>query len=98
MNRKLVIFDMDGTILDTLEDLKDALNHVLTQHSFPIRTLDEVRRFVGNGIYKLIERGVPAGTPRQEIDAVYEDFKPTTLHTAKIRPRHTTAFRHCCAS
>lgn len=76
MNRKLVIFDMDGTILDTLEDLKDALNHVLTQHSFPVRTLDEVRRFVGNGIYKLIERGVPAGTPRQEIDAVYEDFKP----------------------
>nr|WP_301845290.1 HAD family hydrolase [uncultured Ruminococcus sp.] len=76
MNRKLVIFDMDGTILDTLEDLKDALNHVLTQHSFPVRTLDEVRRFVGNGIYKLIERGVPAGTPQQEIDAVYEDFKP----------------------
>ena len=54
MNYKLAVFDMDGTILDTLEDLKDSLNFALAEASCPTRTLDEVRRFVGNGMQKLI--------------------------------------------
>ena len=45
-----VIFDLDGTLLNTLEDLADAVNFVMREHQYPERTIDEVRRFVGNGI------------------------------------------------
>ena len=58
MRYKAAIFDMDGTILNTLEDLTDSTNYALAHHGFPERTIDEVRRFVGNGIRKLIERAV----------------------------------------
>lgn len=74
--KSAIIFDLDGTLLDTLDDLRDALNHALTTHSYPVRTLDETRRFVGNGIRNLVSRGVPAGTAEAEIDAVFATFKP----------------------
>ena len=57
---KTVIFDLDGTLLNTLEDLKDSTNYGLVQFGFPQRSLEEVRHFVGNGVQKLIERAVPA--------------------------------------
>ena len=56
MKYELIVFDMDGTILDTLEDLKNSMNHTLRLYNMPERTLDEIRSFVGNGIRKLIER------------------------------------------
>ena len=74
MAYKLVIFDLDGTILNTLEDLADATNYALGKHGCPLRTIEEVRRFVGNGIRKLIERAVPAGMTEQEIDGVHQTF------------------------
>ena len=55
------IFDLDGTLLDTLEDLAASTNFALKQHEMPLRSIDEVRRFVGNGVRKLIERAVPEG-------------------------------------
>lgn len=74
--KKLILFDMDGTILDTLEDLKNSLNYALAQNELPERTLDEVRRFVGNGIGKLIERGVPEDCGDSLRMKVQEDFFP----------------------
>lgn len=74
MKYKLVIFDLDGTILDTLEDLTDAMNYALGEHGCPLRTIEEVRRFVGNGIRKLIERAVPAGLTEEEISGVHQTF------------------------
>lgn len=74
MKYDVVIFDMDGTILDTLEDLAAALNDALARNGLPRRTREEVRRFVGNGIRKLIERGVPAGTGASDIDEVQAAF------------------------
>lgn len=56
---KTVIFDLDGTLLNTLEDLKDATNFALSKFGYPERSLEEVRCFVGNGVKKLIERAVP---------------------------------------
>ena len=56
---KTAIFDLDGTLLNTLEDLKDSTNYALEQFGFPTRTLEEIRKFVGNGVRKLIERAVP---------------------------------------
>lgn len=74
MRYKAAIFDMDGTILDTLEDLHGATNTVLEKYSMPARTLDEVRTFVGNGIHKLVERAARAGTAADEIDEMTRDF------------------------
>lgn len=75
MKKKLMIFDLDGTILDTLQDLAVSTNYALVYHGFPERSVDEVRRFVGNGIGKLIERAVPEHTSENEIKAVLETFK-----------------------
>lgn len=83
MRYDTVIFDLDGTILDTLEDLKISLNYALKLSGFGERSLDEVRSFVGNGIRKLIERSVPEGTKKEETDKVHDDFTAHyTLHCA----------------
>lgn len=74
MRYKLAIFDLDGTILNTLEDLADSLNYALEESGYPKRTIDEVRQFVGNGIRKLMERGVPKGTSKEAVDQVHERF------------------------
>lgn len=74
MKYTTIIFDLDGTLLNTLADLAAATNHALTEHKLPQRTTDEVRRFVGNGIHKLIERAVPADTPAELQEAVFASF------------------------
>ena len=56
-----IVFDLDGTLLNTLDDLADSTNYALAQFGFPTRSVEEVRRFVGNGVRKLMERAVPAG-------------------------------------
>lgn len=73
---KTVIFDLDGTLLNTLEDLRDSTNYALGCLGYPERNLEEIRTFVGNGIRKLIERAVPEGTAISEIDKVFDKFRP----------------------
>ena len=70
-----VIFDLDGTLLDTLEDLYLSVNHILSKYNFPLRTLDEVRMFVGTGVPKLIERALPKGHGKETFDSALADFK-----------------------
>lgn len=72
---RYAVFDLDGTILDTLDDLADSTNAALKSQSLPPRTRDEVRQFVGNGIKKLIERAVPSDTDNDKIQEVFEAFK-----------------------
>lgn len=86
--KKLLIFDLDGTILNTLDDLAASTNYALEQNSMPKRSLDEVRAFVGNGIRKLIERAVPSGSSEAEKKAVLESFTAHyKAHSAdKTRP------------
>ena len=69
------IFDLDGTLLDTLGDLAASTNYALRRHSMPERSLDEVRRFVGNGVQKLIERAVPEGTAADVTALVLDTFR-----------------------
>ena len=57
---KLIVFDLDGTLINSLEDLADSANHVLIQHGFPTHPVDAYRYFVGDGVRKLIERILPA--------------------------------------
>ncbi|MCR5467849.1 MAG: HAD-IA family hydrolase [Lachnospiraceae bacterium] len=74
MKYELAIFDMDGTILDTIDDLADATNHVLEQYGMPLHTVDEVKGFVGNGIHKLIERAVAPGADEETVEKVFDSF------------------------
>lgn len=74
MNKKLIIFDMDGTILNTLDDLADSLNYALDYCGYPGHSLSEVRSFVGNGIRRLIERSLPTDISVKEIDKVHTVF------------------------
>jgi phosphoglycolate phosphatase len=85
---KAAIFDLDGTILDTLEDLTDAVNYALIENGQPGRSIDEVRRFVGNGIKNLIARAVQPGTDKESEEKIYADFmKYYKVHCAdKTRP------------
>lgn len=69
-----IIFDLDGTLLNTLDDLKDSVNYALSNQNFPLRTLSEVRSFVGNGIRLLMERSVPKNTNAEIFEACFADF------------------------
>ena len=72
---KTYIFDLDGTLLDTLQDLAAATNYALRQNGMPEHSLDDIRRFVGNGVRKLIERAVPGGTDASRLNSVFSDFR-----------------------
>lgn len=81
------IFDLDGTLLDTLTDLAASCNYALLQHGMAQRTIDEVRMFVGNGVKKLMERAIPDGLANPQFDEVYQCFRQHYLkhgldHTA----------------
>lgn len=71
---KHVIFDLDGTLLNTIDDLADAGNHVCTLHSWPTHTVDAFKLMVGNGIPKLVERFAPQGTSQEMLDQAYQEF------------------------
>lgn len=70
-----VIFDLDGTLLDTLEDLTDSVNYAMEQFGFPLHTIAEVRTFVGNGAPKLLERSIPQGAAHPDYEAALAAFK-----------------------
>lgn len=69
-----IIFDLDGTLLNTLEDLRDSVNFALEKQNFPLRTLSEIRSFVGNGIRLLMERSVPENTDGETFEICFNDF------------------------
>lgn len=70
-----VIFDLDGTLLYTLEDLTDSVNYVLNQNGYAQRTLEEVKNFVGNGVPLLIKRVLPEGVNDLTFNKCLEEFK-----------------------
>ena len=72
--RGLLVFDLDGTLLDTLDDLTAAVNQALRAHDLPERSRDQVRGFVGNGVHKLIQRALPEGATPELEGAVFADF------------------------
>lgn len=73
--KKTVIFDLDGTLLNTLDDLADSTNYALSKFGYPTRTIDEVRQFVGNGVAKLIERAIPEGKNNPNFEKCLAIFK-----------------------
>ena len=75
MKRDIVIFDLDGTLLNTLADLAASVNYALRHHGFPEREVSEVRRFLGNGIRNLMRQSVPADTAEDLSEAAFRTFR-----------------------
>jgi phosphoglycolate phosphatase len=75
MSYKAVIFDMDGTVLNTLEDLCDSFNESFRHYSLPEISIEDTRKYVGNGILRAIEQAVPYGTKKEIIDDVFTFMK-----------------------
>ena len=69
------IFDLDGTLLDTLTDLAASCNYALRAHGMPEHSIDDVRRFVGNGVRKLMERAIPDGETNPDFEATFATFR-----------------------
>ena len=72
---KVYIFDLDGTLLDTLGDLAASTNYALRTHGMPDHSIDDVRRFVGNGVRKLMERAIPGGAANPDFEATFATFR-----------------------
>ncbi len=87
MKYQTVIFDLDGTLLNTLEDLQASVNAALRAHRHPERSLEEVKSFIGNGVAILMRRSAPKGTPQAEVEEMLSVFRAHYLehmydHTA----------------
>lgn len=70
-----IIWDLDGTLLNTLEDLTDSVNYMLSIHNYPQRSIEEIRSFVGNGLAKLTERALPDTVTPEEYNTCLSEFK-----------------------
>ena len=74
------IFDLDGTLLDTLQDLAASVNYALRQHHMPEHSVDDVRHFVGNGVRLLMKRAVPGGASNPQFNAAFDTFRQYYMH------------------
>ena len=75
MQYKLVLFDLDGTLIDTLEDLNLAINYALNKNNFPTRSLEHTYNAIGNGVFILMQRSLPEGTDKETHARCLQDFK-----------------------
>jgi len=83
---KLVIFDLDGTLLNTLEDIADCTNYVLQKNGFPTHEVEAYKYFVGNGVVKLLERALPKDIQESTFAEIHNDF----LHHYEIHKEDKT--------
>ena len=87
MKYETILFDMDGTILDTLEDLKDAVNFVMRQNNEPEHSLEEIRSFVGNGMKKLMIRSIPGGEENPTFEKQFKEYQDYYPPHSKIKTK-----------
>lgn len=71
---KAVIFDLDGTLLDTLEDLTDSVNAALSKYDYPQKTIEQIQSYVGNGIRNLIQRCIDGGAQNPDYEKIFQAF------------------------
>lgn len=76
MNYNTVVFDLDGTLLDTLQDLAESVNEMLRQNGYPQRSEKEIRSFLGHGAMMLIKSALPEGTSDEEVERCLEFYRP----------------------
>ena len=82
-----ILFDLDGTLLDTLADLTDATNYALSRFGFPERTQAEIRSFVGNGAWNQIRLSAPEGTDEQTVQQILDTYKPYYAAHCQIKTK-----------
>ena len=87
MKYDLIIFDLDGTLLNTLDDLADACNAALREAGFPERDREDVRRFIGGGVARLIRQAVPEGTDDDIVARVLACFKKSYIENVNVKTR-----------
>ncbi len=82
-----ILFDLDGTLLNTLEDLTDSVNYTLAQYDCPARTMEEIRQFIGNGARKLIERSLPGKENDPDVDEVLAAYQAYYKTHSKVKTK-----------
>ncbi len=87
MKYKAIIWDMDGTILDTLQDLHDSVNYILTSNGYSERTFEETRCAVGNGIRQLVALSVPRGEENPDFERLFGEFREYYSEHCQIKTR-----------
>ncbi len=87
MKYNTIIFDLDGTLLNTLDDLCDSLNEILVKNGYEARTLEDVKRFVGNGARNLIQLSLPEHSSEEEVDRILEEYKNHYNHNMQNKTR-----------
>ena len=87
MNKDTIIFDLDGTLLNTLEDLYTSFNYAIESFGYPKRTMNEIKSFVGNGIKKAIERALPKEVEEDELNKIIEVFKTYYTNNMYIKTK-----------
>jgi phosphoglycolate phosphatase len=87
MKYNTVIFDLDGTLLNTLDDLRDSLNDILSKKGYETRSIEDVRRFVGNGVRNLVRLSVPETCSDDEVTLILDDFKEHYKHNMQNKTR-----------
>ena len=92
-----VVFDLDGTLLNTLEDLADATNYALRTMQMPERTIEEVRAFVGNGVRRLMELSVPGGFDNPKFEETFAVFKKLLIYVFFAGASRSVVFIICFA-
>lgn len=73
--KQAIIFDLDGTLLNTLDDLYSSVNHALTRFNLPVRSKWEVRSYLGNGVRRLVEHALPKGCDAELTEKVFNEFR-----------------------
>lgn len=89
-NKSLIVFDMDGTIFDTLKDLNASVNYALTKNNYPLRDIEHTRRSIGNGVAMLVKRSVPENTSEEDYKKTLKDFEN---HYSKHSFDHTSPYK-----
>lgn len=84
---KAIVFDCDGTVLNTVDDLADSVNHILAEFNYPTRSIPEIKSFLGNGLRVLIEKAVPQELTKVQVDEVFTVFKPYYIANCQVKTK-----------
>lgn len=87
MKYNTILFDLDGTLLYTLEDLTDSINHMLSKYGYPTHPIENIRSFVGNGLRKLVERALPEGENQEGFEEFLAEFIDYYNHHNRIKTK-----------
>ena len=90
-----VIFDLDGTLLNTIDDIAAAVQYAQKKYGFPVHTVDEVKKHVGNGLRLLMHRSIPEGENNPDFDKIFADFSEYYQKHCQVKTRAYDGILDC---